>query len=140
MYFILLHFCEVRISDPDYEANKLLVNSHAMNGIIEEAGCLARAVSFAAVLHITRSPSRPSFPTTCLHLHPFTPPSHAPCQVHLFKTRTCNSIGKETPATYTDGVDLTNSCLYHRFIDGNPIHIVRIIPPPHPHPFIPPSI
>ena len=42
------------MEDPDYEANLLLVNSHAMNGVIEESGCLARAASFAAVLHITR--------------------------------------------------------------------------------------
>jgi hypothetical protein len=65
---------KVRLEDPDYEANLLLVNSYAMNGVIEESGCLARAVSFAAVLHITRytylpvSLSLPPFPI----LHPLS--------------------------------------------------------------------
>ena len=44
----------MRLEDPEYEANLLLVNTYAMNGIIEEAGCLSRALLFGSILCVTR--------------------------------------------------------------------------------------
>ena len=51
---VMRYVSDVRLEDPDFAANLLLVNTYEMNRVIEESAVLQRGLTFASITCLTR--------------------------------------------------------------------------------------